>query len=33
MSIQTATADRHQLLVTTFMVSGSVFGMDTSMGQ
>jgi purine-binding chemotaxis protein CheW len=33
MSTQTAAADRHQLLVATFMVSGSLFGMDTSMVQ
>ena len=33
MSMQTAAVDRHQLLVTTFMVSGSLFGMDTSMVQ
>jgi purine-binding chemotaxis protein CheW len=33
MVMQTAAADRHQLLVTTFMVSGSYFGMDASMVQ
>jgi purine-binding chemotaxis protein CheW len=33
MAMPSAVADRHQLLVTTFMVSGSYFGMDTSMVQ
>src|SRR5664279_3726982 len=33
MSTQPAAADRHQLLVATFMVSGSLFVMDTSMVQ
>jgi purine-binding chemotaxis protein CheW len=33
MALQKTDVDRHQLLVTTFMVSGSLFGMDTSMVQ